>query len=89
MTLSSTVLLFFLRRFFGFCGRGMNFFDLATDDAVQKNLLPTRPAVGACKPSRDAIDLRIVKSVRDQTGTSRVSTTLKSRMNSAKICNPE
>ena len=31
--------------------------------------------VGACKPSRDAIDLRIVKSVRDKTGTSRVSTT--------------
>jgi hypothetical protein len=31
--------------------------------------------VGACKPSRDALDLRIVKSVRDKTGTSRGSTT--------------
>lgn len=30
--------------------------------------------VGACKPSRDAIDLRIVKSVRDKTGTYRVNT---------------
>jgi len=32
-------------------------------------------SVGACKPSRDAVDLRIVKSVRDKTGTSRVNTT--------------
>ncbi len=31
--------------------------------------------VGAAKPVRDAIDLRIVKSVRDQTGSSRISTT--------------
>ena len=30
---------------------------------------------GAYKPSRDAIDSRIVKSVRDRTGSSRVSTT--------------
>ena len=32
-------------------------------------------AIGACKPSRDAIDARIVKSVRDGTGTSRGGTT--------------
>ena len=31
--------------------------------------------VGACKPSRDAVDRRIVGSVRDKTGTSRASTT--------------
>jgi hypothetical protein len=30
--------------------------------------------VGAYKPSRDAIDRRIVKSVRDKTGTYRVNT---------------
>jgi pectate lyase len=33
------------------------------------------PAVGACKPSRDPVDQRIVKSVSDGTGTSRVDTT--------------
>jgi pectate lyase len=32
-------------------------------------------SVGAYKPSRDPVDLRIVESVRDKTGTSRVSTT--------------
>ena len=31
--------------------------------------------VGASKPSRDASDLRIIKSVRDQTGSSRIGTT--------------
>ncbi len=31
--------------------------------------------VGACRPSRDAIDQRIVRSVRDHTGSSRVGTT--------------
>jgi hypothetical protein len=30
-------------------------------------------SVGACKPARDAIDLRIVASVCDKTGTSHVS----------------
>jgi len=33
------------------------------------------PTVGAWKPSRDAVDRRIVESVRDRTGTSRVDTT--------------
>ena len=33
------------------------------------------PAVGACRPSRDAVDQRIVQSVRDGTGTSRGGTT--------------
>jgi hypothetical protein len=32
------------------------------------------PTVGAYKPSRDVIDRRIVKSVRDRTGTYRVNT---------------
>jgi pectate lyase len=32
-------------------------------------------AVGACRPSRDAVDRRIVQSVRDGTGTSRGDTT--------------
>jgi hypothetical protein len=30
---------------------------------------------GACKPVRDAVDLRIIKSVRDRTGSSRINTT--------------
>ena len=32
-------------------------------------------SVGACKPSRDTIDQRVVRSVRDGTGSSRISTT--------------
>jgi len=44
-------------------------------DPVANLLDKVLPTVGACKPSRDAIDQRIVRSVRDKTGTSRVSTT--------------
>ncbi|MBP7937466.1 MAG: hypothetical protein KA354_22715 [Phycisphaerae bacterium] len=44
-------------------------------DPVSNLLDRVLSTVGACKPSRDAIDLRIVKSVRDRTGTSRASTT--------------
>lgn len=47
---------------------------VATDD-VSKLLDKVLAGVGASKPSRDAIDLRIVKSVREKTGTYRVSTT--------------
>jgi hypothetical protein len=46
-----------------------------TMDAVPNLLDKVLATVGAYKPSRDAIDLRIVKSVRDKTGTSRVGTT--------------
>jgi len=40
------------------------------------SILPDKvlPTVGAYKPFRDVIDLRIVKSVRDRTGTYRVNT---------------
>jgi len=44
-------------------------------DPVSNLLDRVLASVGAYKPSRDAIDLRIVKSVRDKTATSRVSTT--------------
>jgi len=44
-------------------------------DPVSSLLDKVLATVGACKPSRDAIDQRIVKSVRDRTGSSRVSTT--------------
>jgi len=44
-------------------------------DPVSKLLDKVLDRVGACKPSRDPIDLRIVKSVREKTGSSRVSTT--------------
>jgi pectate lyase len=40
-------------------------------DAVSSLVDKVLPAVGACKPSRDAMDERIIKSVRDGTGTSR------------------
>lgn len=40
-------------------------------DLVEKVL----PAVGACKPSRDAVDERITRSVREGTGASRGETT--------------
>ena len=43
-------------------------------DAMSNLLDRVLAGVGACQPSRDAIDLRIVNSVRDWTGTSRVST---------------
>ena len=46
-----------------------------TLDAVPELLGKVLAGVGAHKPSRDAIDLRIVNSVRDKTGTSRVNTT--------------
>jgi hypothetical protein len=41
-------------------------------DPVPKLLEKVLASVGACKPFRDPIDLRIVKSVRDNTGTSKV-----------------
>ena len=44
-------------------------------DTVSNLLEKVLATVGACRPSRDTIDRRIVKSVRDKTGTSRVSTT--------------
>jgi len=43
-------------------------------DAVSNLLDKVLLTVGACKPSRDDIDLRVIKSVRDKTGTYRVST---------------
>jgi pectate lyase len=43
-----------------------------TADPVSRLLDRVLPAVGAYKPSRDAIDQRVVKSVRDKTGTYRV-----------------
>jgi hypothetical protein len=46
-----------------------------TLDPVADLLDRVLPKVGACKPSRDAIDQRIVRSVRDKTGSSRISTT--------------
>ena len=44
-------------------------------DAVGDLLDKVLASVGACRPSRDAIDQRIVKSVRSKTGTSRIPTT--------------
>ena len=46
-----------------------------TLDPVSDLLDKVLASAGAYKPSRDAIDLRIVKSVRDKTGTSRIGTT--------------
>jgi pectate lyase len=46
-----------------------------TLDPVSGLLDKVLATAGAFKPSRDAIDLRIIKSVRDKTGTSRVNTT--------------
>ena len=43
-------------------------------DPVSKLLDKVLPTVGAYKPSRDVIDRRIIKSVRDKTGTYRVNT---------------
>ena len=45
-----------------------------TLDPVSDLLGKVLATIGACKPSRDAIDLRIIKSVRDKTGTYRVNT---------------
>ncbi|UCG49588.1 MAG: right-handed parallel beta-helix repeat-containing protein, partial [Phycisphaerales bacterium] len=45
-----------------------------TLDPVSRLLDKVLPTVGAYKPSRDVIDRRIVKSVRDKTGTYRVNT---------------
>jgi hypothetical protein len=47
----------------------INVMDDETEKLVRSVL--AGPA-GACKPSRDSIDERIVKSVRDKTGTSRL-----------------
>ncbi len=44
-------------------------------DPVSELLDKVLASVGACKPSRDAIDQRIVKNVRDKGGTSKGSTT--------------
>ena len=44
-------------------------------DPVAKLLDRVLDTVGACKPSRDAVDQRIVRSVHDKTGSSRISTT--------------
>jgi pectate lyase len=44
-------------------------------DAASNLLDKVLAAAGAHKPSRDAVDERIVKSVRDNTGTSRLKTT--------------
>jgi pectate lyase len=46
-----------------------------TMDAVSNLLEAVLAGAGACKPSRDVIDQRVVNSVRGKTGTSRVSTT--------------
>ena len=43
-------------------------------DPVSKLLDKVLPTVGAYKPFRDVIDRRIIKSVRDRTGTYRVNT---------------
>ncbi len=43
-------------------------------DPVSNLLNKVLLTVGAYKPSRDTIDLRVIKSVRDKTGTHRVST---------------
>jgi len=44
-------------------------------DPVTNLLEKVLAAVGAYKPSRDVIDQRIIKSVRERTGSSHVSTT--------------
>jgi hypothetical protein len=44
-------------------------------DPASKLLEKVLPTVGASKPSRDPIDQRIVKSVRDGTGSARTDTT--------------
>lgn len=46
-----------------------------SQDPVSSLLDKVLTTVGACKPARDAIDLRIVESVREKTGSSRVNTT--------------
>jgi len=46
-----------------------------TSDPVSKLLDKVLATVGASKPSRDAVDERIVRSVRDGGGSSRVNTT--------------
>lgn len=44
-------------------------------DAVSNLRDKVLPTVGAYKPSRDSVDQRIVQSVRDKTGSSRINTT--------------
>lgn len=44
-------------------------------DAVSDLMGKVLASVGASKPSRDAVDQRVVQSVRDGTGSSRISTT--------------
>ena len=46
-----------------------------SSDPVDQLLDKVLASVGACKPSRDAVDERIVRSVRERGGSSRVSTT--------------
>jgi len=46
-----------------------------TVDPVSNLLDKVLATVGASRPSRDAIDQRIIRSVRDRTGSSRVNTT--------------
>jgi hypothetical protein len=46
-----------------------------TLDPVEHLLEKVLAGAGACKPLRDPIDQRVVRSVRDKTGSSRVSTT--------------
>lgn len=46
-----------------------------TMDAVSELLGKLLASVGACKPVRDVGDRRVVQSVRDGTGSSRISTT--------------
>jgi len=48
---------------------------LVTLDAVSNLLDKVLVTVGACKPWRDPLDLRVVRNVREKTGTSRVNTT--------------
>ena len=43
-------------------------------DPVSRLFDKVLATVGACKPSRDAVDVRIVKNVRDKTGTYRIKT---------------
>jgi hypothetical protein len=44
-------------------------------DAVSHLLERVLASVGACKPFRDPLDLRVIRSVREGTGSGRVSTT--------------
>jgi len=46
-----------------------------TLDALSNLLDKVLVTVGACKPWRDPLDLRVVRDVREKTGTSRVITT--------------